>query len=48
MPEVVYTRARVRASRAYIYRPNNNNNNNLYMLTPTHYIYWALRGSALV
>lgn len=43
MPEGVYTRARAR--NALIYIETNNNNNVPYIPTPTHYIYWGLRGS---
>lgn len=49
MLRVVYTRARACAPHAlYIYIDTNNNNNNPYILTPTHYTYWALRGVNLV
>lgn len=49
MAGMVYTRARARAPHAlYIYIDPNNNNNNPYILTPTHYTYWALRGVSLM
>lgn len=46
---VVYTRARAYARLTrFIYIDTNNNNNNPYILTPTHYTYWALGGVSLV